>query len=88
MPRDFAASTTKWWRRRESNPRPKAFHIDIYVRSLFILSHCNYANRQASLQASFLSLTALAGNGAKAAILLSDATPNPQEKSGEAWLLN
>jgi len=23
-----------WWRRRESNPRPKAFHSSIYVRSL------------------------------------------------------
>ena len=24
---------SKWWRRRESNPRPKAFHLSLYVRS-------------------------------------------------------
>ena len=22
---------TKWWRRRESNPRPKTFHFDLYI---------------------------------------------------------
>ena len=23
-----------WWRRRESNPRPKAFRIDVYIHIL------------------------------------------------------
>jgi len=33
------SSKSQWWRRRESNPRPKAFHSSIYVRILSFYFH-------------------------------------------------
>ena len=44
----------KWWRRRESNPRPEAFHLSLYVRSLSIyirqMTPTQARDHEASLQ--------------------------------------
>jgi len=73
-----------WWRRRESNPRPKIFHCSFYMHSLCFYFTPDDSRRQDSSRAIPFVIR-LPRFGQAGLAILSDLRPHliRQEKSGE-----
>ncbi len=93
-----------WWRRRESNPRPKALYRQFYMRSQVVWFNHGPADRQADTQRVTLNLTlhqvtrcsAMPRNDSALAFASrpeavpeqSPAGIRPRERNGRRWRLS
>jgi hypothetical protein len=75
------ASSEGWWRRRESNPRPKTFHKGIYILIPNFNCRLSARLRAGSLTAYAGKISLLQNRSSAEASLLVDALSGPTGKT-------